>query len=222
MCDKIAPNAWRIPALLRLSTFCSWIFPPREKSLTKKIRKNVFFKPIVGSANYASISMGRDSLRKIPPLGFFLVEIREAEPCRGGAHRLWWLRQVESYLRDMGMAGLASAWAIARRRPKEYRHKLDAAARCSGVCPHTWPDLYHQRSGVSVADAPDDLRWLSLRREMRFVTNVIIRYLFTTSRLSETQCALWSRRARVSTYPGRTLSRTYTDRGFFVFFQNQR
>ena len=27
------------------------------------------------------------------------------------------LRQLESYLRDMGIAGLASAWAIARRRP---------------------------------------------------------------------------------------------------------
>ena len=40
-----------------------------------------------------------------------------------------------------GMAGLASAWAMARRRPKEYRRKVDAATRCSGVCPHTWPDL---------------------------------------------------------------------------------
>ena len=52
-----------------------------------------------------------------------------------------WLRQVESYLKDTGMAGLASAWAMARRRPKEYRRKVDAATRCSGVCPHTWPDL---------------------------------------------------------------------------------
>ena len=32
------------------------------------------------------------------------------------------------------MAGLASAWAVARRRPKEYRRKVDAATRCSGVC----------------------------------------------------------------------------------------
>ena len=30
-----------------------------------------------------------------------------------------WLRQVESYLKDTGMAGLASVWAMARRRPKE-------------------------------------------------------------------------------------------------------
>ena len=29
-----------------------------------------------------------------------------------------WLRQVETYLKDAGMAGLASAWAMARRRPK--------------------------------------------------------------------------------------------------------
>ena len=48
-----------------------------------------------------------------------------------------WLRQVESYLKDTGMTGLASAWAMARRRPKEYRRKVDAATRCSGVCPHT-------------------------------------------------------------------------------------
>ena len=51
-----------------------------------------------------------------------------------------WLRQVEVYLKDMGMTGLASAWAMARRSPREYRHKVDAATRCSDVCPHTWPD----------------------------------------------------------------------------------
>ena len=38
-----------------------------------------------------------------------------------------WLRQVESYLRDTGMAGLASVWAMAKRKPKEYRRKVDAA-----------------------------------------------------------------------------------------------
>ena len=37
-----------------------------------------------------------------------------------------WLRRVESYLKDAGMAGLASAWAMARRRPREYRRKVDA------------------------------------------------------------------------------------------------
>ena len=48
-----------------------------------------------------------------------------------------WLRQVESYLKDTGMAGLASAWAMARRKPTKYRRKVDAATRCSGVRPHT-------------------------------------------------------------------------------------
>ena len=45
--------------------------------------------------------------------------------------------QTEAYLKDTGMTGLASVWAMARRRPKEYRHKVDAATRCFGVCPHT-------------------------------------------------------------------------------------
>ena len=45
--------------------------------------------------------------------------------------------QSEAYLKDTGMAGLASAWAMARRRPREYRRKVDAATRCSGVCSHT-------------------------------------------------------------------------------------
>ena len=37
------------------------------------------------SAIYASMG---DFLRKIPPIGFFLVEIRGAGPCRGGVHTL--------------------------------------------------------------------------------------------------------------------------------------
>ena len=39
------------------------------------------------------------------------------------------------------MEGLASACAMARRRPRDYRRKVDAATRCSGICPNTWPDL---------------------------------------------------------------------------------
>ena len=42
--------------------------------------------------------------------------------------------QTETYLKDMAMAGVASAWAMARRRPKEYRRKVDAGTCCSGVC----------------------------------------------------------------------------------------
>ena len=43
---------------------------------------------------------------------------------RGRPHASW-LRQVEAYLKDTGMAGLASAWVMARMRPKEYRRKVD-------------------------------------------------------------------------------------------------
>ena len=41
--------------------------------------------------------------------------------------------QTETYLKD---TGLASAWLMVRQRPREDR-KVDAASRCSGVCPHT-------------------------------------------------------------------------------------
>ena len=45
--------------------------------------------------------------------------------------------QTDAYLKDTDMVGLASAWSMARRRPKKYRRKVDAATHCSGVCPHT-------------------------------------------------------------------------------------
>ena len=54
--------------------------------------------------------------------------------------------QTESYLKDMGMTGLASVWAMARRRSKEYPRKVDAATSYSGVCPHTCPDLFLESS----------------------------------------------------------------------------
>ena len=41
--------------------------------------------------------------------------------------------QTEAYLKDLGKTGVASVWAMARQRPKEYRRKVDAATRCSGV-----------------------------------------------------------------------------------------
>ena len=56
---------------------------------------------------------------------------------RRGRPQALWLRQVESYVSDMGLEGLASAWAMASRTPTEYRRKVDAATRCSGVWPHT-------------------------------------------------------------------------------------
>ena len=48
-----------------------------------------------------------------------------------GRPRASWLRQVEAYLMDMGMAVLASAWAMTRRRSSECRREVEAAARCS-------------------------------------------------------------------------------------------
>ena len=56
-------------------------------------------------------------------------------------YKLWrphasWLRQLESYLKDTGTAGLASASAMATRRPKEYRRKMDAATAYAAI-----PDL---------------------------------------------------------------------------------
>ena len=53
---------------------------------------------------------------------------------RGRPHASW-LRQVESYLRNAGMAGLASAWAMAEG-DRVHRHVVDTATLCSGVCPH--------------------------------------------------------------------------------------
>ena len=70
------------------------------------------------SANFTIMGMCHDSMQGTPP----------------------WLRQVELYLEDMGKTGLASAYAMARRRPEEYRRKVDAATPCSGVYPPA-PDL---------------------------------------------------------------------------------
>ena len=38
---------------------------------------------------------------------------------------------------NMGMTGLASAWAMVRLKMKEYHGKVDAATRCSVECPLT-------------------------------------------------------------------------------------
>ena len=72
--------------------------------------------------------MCRDSLRRILPIGFCLVEVRE------GVHRLRASGgvlsegyghdrpdvclgdgQTEAYLKDTNMTGLTSAWAMAKR-----------------------------------------------------------------------------------------------------------
>ena len=82
------------------------------------------------SANYAFMGMWRDSLRRILLIGFYFVHIRGAGPMPGPARRLG-DGQTESYPKDMSMTGLAF-----RRGLREYRRKVDAATRCSSVCPH--------------------------------------------------------------------------------------
>ena len=78
--------------------------------------------------------------RGAPPFGgsrpsdSFLSKSEGMDRAEWGVHTLHGC--VRFYLRDTGMAGLASAWAMARRRLKEYRRKVDAATRCSGVCPY--------------------------------------------------------------------------------------
>ena len=72
-----------------------------------------------------------------------VVEIRGAGPCRGRAQLLcgcgrWSLISMTcGWLTSTMRRHQPSAGAMARRRPKEYRRKVDAATHCSGVRPHT-------------------------------------------------------------------------------------
>ena len=81
--------------------------------------------------------MLRESLEKLPLIGFCFVGVRGAEPCRGPP--AWFVvasggilsegywhdgpgvclgdGQTVAYLKDMDMTGLASVWAMARQRP---------------------------------------------------------------------------------------------------------
>ena len=81
------------------------------------------------SVTYASMGMARLPAEDLA-IGFFLVEIRGAGPCRGAPLQDSWLRQTEAYLKDMDMTGLASAWAMARRTPHKPQ-KLDSS--CLGL-----------------------------------------------------------------------------------------
>ena len=69
-----------------------------------------------------------------------ILSVRELREWRRpmGQPRALWLQQVDQHLKEMGM-GQASAWGMARRRPLEYRWKVDAATRCSAHAPI--PDL---------------------------------------------------------------------------------
>ena len=65
-------------------------------------------------------------MKYVHPFIFALCTIIPMEPDEVSVFR---------HLEFGGRAGLASAWAMARRRPREHR-KVDLATRCSGVCPH--------------------------------------------------------------------------------------
>ena len=67
-----------------------------------------------------------------------ILSARESREWRRpmGRPRASWLQQVDRHLKEIGM-GQASAWGMARRRPLEYRRKVDTAMRCSGACSHT-------------------------------------------------------------------------------------
>ena len=72
-------------------------------------------------------------------------------------------RQVEAYLKDIDMTGLASVWAMARRRPKEQRRRcfpsfissfrpsslnfslIQCTSQLEGSCPWTWPRFSRSR-----------------------------------------------------------------------------
>ena len=67
-----------------------------------------------------------------------ILSARESHEWRRpmGRPRASWLQQVDRHLKEMGM-GQASARGMARRRPLEFRWKVDAATHCSGACSHT-------------------------------------------------------------------------------------
>ena len=67
-----------------------------------------------------------------------ILSLRESPEWRRpmGRRCASWLQQVDRHLKEMG-TGQASAWGMARRRPLEYRWKVDTATRCSGACSHT-------------------------------------------------------------------------------------
>ena len=66
------------------------------------------------------------------PSGSVSSGFEEMDHAEGPPHASW-LRQVESYLRDMDMTDPAFAWDIASRKTREYRRRWmrrRAAAAC--------------------------------------------------------------------------------------------
>ena len=67
-----------------------------------------------------------------------ILSARESREWRSpmGRPRASWLQQVDRHFMEMGM-GEASAWGMVRRRPLEYRQKVDAVTCFSGACSNT-------------------------------------------------------------------------------------
>ena len=67
-----------------------------------------------------------------------ILSAMDPRECRRptGRPRASLLQQVDRHLKEMGMCE-ASACGMARRRPLEYRWKVDAATCCSVACSHT-------------------------------------------------------------------------------------
>ena len=165
--STIPSNVWIHP----ITAFCV--------SFSRITRKSTVYR--TATSYYASMGMWCDSLRRIPPVGFFFLEIEWLDHAEGAPTRFMVASggnlsegcgyfgpgvclgddQTETYLKDMGMTGLASVWAMARRRPKEYRHKVDAATRCPGVCPHTRLDLTGSHE-ITIIYNPDYNRMIDI------------------------------------------------------------
>ena len=89
---------------------CIYKTPPIDRKGHLKLFEGSNFCLCAMNAYYAPMGMWR----RIPLIGFSLAEIRVAGSCHGASTGFIVLCQVESYMKDVGMAGLASAWAMAR------------------------------------------------------------------------------------------------------------
>ena len=116
-----------------------------------KRRDDFYYKPLRQLRLYGHVARhpAEDPAHRI----LFCRDPRGWSMPRGRPHASW-SRQVESVrqVKDTAMAGLAFAWAMARRRPKNYRRKMDAATGCFGPCSHSWPDLMNLTKASSEYD----------------------------------------------------------------------
>ena len=92
-----------------------------------------------------------------------------------------WLRKVESYLTDAGMAGLASAWAMARRRPKSTVARWTGRRAAPAYAPI--PDLtwFHFQPVQFVQNRRNFLRFFNARESLAaaFGTVCILRISYS-------------------------------------------